>query len=135
MSVAKSERGTSKLEYLYQARLLEKHTIQKCTGFPKRYTFYVSQPLANLATEVYTEALKANSIYPTTKAEARQRRAHLLEAKASLSAMVGKIELAAELFDIDSKKKYYWMELVDKEFKLLNGLLQSDARIAKELPD
>lgn len=135
MSVVKSERGTSNLEFIYQARLLETHTIKKCTSFPKRYTFTVSLPLANLATEVHTEVLKANSIYPMNKAEARQRRAHLLEAKASLSAMVGKIEMASDLFEIDSKKKYYWMELVDKEFKLLVGVLESDARIAKNLPD
>ena len=47
MSVIKSQRSTSPVEFINTARQLEIYTIQKAVGFPKRYTFYVSQPLAN----------------------------------------------------------------------------------------
>ena len=73
MSVVKGKRDTSPTEYVYQARELRKYTIQKCVGFPKRYTFYVSQPIADLSNEVYNHAIKANSIFPKKAHEARLR--------------------------------------------------------------
>ena len=135
MSVVKGERGESNLSFLYKARELHKYTIQKCVGFPKRYTFYVGQPLADLATEVHLETKKANGIYPKNKKEAQLRRNHLLEARASLQAIVAQIELASDLFDIESKTKLYWMSLVDEEIKLLSGVLESDKTRFKNLPD
>lgn len=46
MSVIKSQRSNSAVEFLHTARELELFTIRKVVNFPKRYTFYVSQPLA-----------------------------------------------------------------------------------------
>lgn len=46
MSVPKGKRGESDVEFLRTARELQLYTIKKCVSFPKRYTFYVSQPIA-----------------------------------------------------------------------------------------
>ena len=135
MPVVKGKRDTSPTEYVYQARELRKYTIQKCVGFPKRYTFYVSQPIADLSNEVYNHAIKANSIFPKKAHEARLRGEHLLEARASALAMVAEIEVAAELFDIEDKKKDFWMGLLNNELKLLKGVLESDADRFKDLPE
>ena len=134
MSVVRSERGESSLQFLYNARELEKYTITKCVGFPKRYTFYISQRLGNLASEVHEECKKANSIYPKNNEEAQLRRNHLLEARASLYAMVSKIELACEIFGIEEQKLKYWMSMVNEESRLISGVLTSDAQRFKDLP-
>lgn len=53
MSVIKSQRSNSAVEFLHTARELELFTIRKVVNFPKRYTFYVSQPLAASAASVH----------------------------------------------------------------------------------
>ena len=53
MSVIKSNRSESEMEFIHTARQLQIYSIQKCVGFPKRYTFYVSQPIADMATKIH----------------------------------------------------------------------------------
>ena len=101
MAVIRSKRSTSSLEFLANARQLEIYTIQKCTKFPKRYTFYLSQPLANAAARVYEATKKANSLYPTNQHEAQLRRDELLRANGELQNMVSQLEIAQELFGVE----------------------------------
>ena len=47
MSVVRSKRGVSEMEFLNTARQLELFTMRKCkNAIPKSYTFYLGQPLA-----------------------------------------------------------------------------------------
>ena len=100
MSVIKSKRSTSDMEFLATARKLEIYTIQKCVNFPKRYTFYVSQPLAAAATRIYEDVKRANSIYPLNQHEVQIRRDYFLHANAELQSMISQLEVAQELFGI-----------------------------------
>ena len=134
MSVIKSKRSTSDLEFLAGARRLEIYTIKKCTRFPKRYTFYISQPLANAATRVYEATKRANSIYPLNQHEVQLRRDQLLMAHAELQSMISQLEVAQELFGIEPDTLRRWMELVDTEIRLIKALLKSDRARYKELP-
>lgn len=84
MSVIKSKRNTSEMEFIANARKLQIYTIRKCVSFPKRYTFYVSQPIANSATRIYEDVRRANSIYPVNQHEAQMRRDCFLRANADL---------------------------------------------------
>lgn len=120
MSVIKSQRSNSPVEFLHTARQLEIYTIQKAVGFPKRYTFYVSQPLANTATHIHKMVKMGNSVYPQTQQDARLRREYFMRALAELQALVSQIELAGELFPVDPKHMREWGQLIDKETRLLN---------------
>ena len=54
MSVIKSQRGLSEMEFLNNARKLEIYTIRRCVNtIPKRYTLYLGQHLADAATQIY----------------------------------------------------------------------------------
>ena len=141
MSVPKGERNEAESQYVYTARELEAHTIRKCIGFPKRYTFYLSQPIAQMAGRVYEHAVCANSIYPTCHEDYLLRRQHLLEANSELRALIAQMELAAELFGLahdgtggydmdepESKKMQYWSELAYREVGLLKGVIKRDAQ-------
>ena len=134
MSVSKSKREQSEAEFLHVARELRLHTIRKCVGFPKRYTFYVSQQLADCATRVRDEAKMANSIYPTNRHEAQLRIDHLLEARAAVQALVSHVEEANELFGIDKEKMKFWMALADRETALLSGVIKKSRADARKLP-
>ena len=134
MSVIKSKRSESNLQFIYTARELQIYTIRKVTNFPKRYTFYVSQQIANSATRVYECVKKGNSIYPLNQHEVQKRRDYFLDAGAELQSLVSQIEVAKELFDIEAKVVEYWMGLIDNEIRLVKAVLKSDRERYKNLP-
>ena len=134
MSVIRSARSVSEVQFLHTARELQIYTIQKCVGFPKRYTFYVSQPLAAVATRIYEDVKRGNSIYPTNQHEVQLRRDYFLQALAELQNLISQVEVAYELFRFDANIMEHWMELVDTEMKLVKALLKSDKSRYKDLP-
>ncbi len=134
MSVIKSQRSNSPVEFLHTARQLEIYTIQKVVGFPKRYTFYVSQPLANTATHIHKMVKMGNSIYPQNQHEVQIRRDYFLKALAELQALVSQIEVAAQLFPIDGNQMRFWMDMVNKEDRLLRAVLNREKERYKNLP-
>lgn len=133
MSVPKSKRGKSKMEFLYNARKLQIHTIKKCVSFPKRYTFYISQPLANAATKVYEHVKMANSVYPTNAHEAQIRRDYFICARAGLYSIVSQVEVAHEIFGLDPDAMKYWMKIISEEIRLLKGVMEEDYKRYKNL--
>lgn len=134
MSVIKSKRGESDMEFLYNARSLQIYSIQKVVSFPKRYTFYVSQPLANSATRIYEFLKKGNSIYPLNQHEVQMRRDFFLNAYAELQNLVSQIEVAHELFGIEANVMQMWMEMVEKEIRLVKAIMKKDRARYQELP-
>lgn len=133
MSVIKSKRGESDMEFLYNARSLQIYSIQKTVSFPKRYTFYVSQPLANSATRIYECLKKGNSIYPLNQHEVQMRRDLFLNAYAELQNLVSQIEVAHELFGIEANIMQLWMEMVEKEIRLVKAVMKKDRARYQEL--
>lgn len=122
------------MEFLYNARNLEAYTIKKVTNFPKRVTFFVSIPLANIAGSIHILVKKANTIYPTNQHEAQLRRDFFLEALGELQAFVSKLELAEPICHIKGNEMAHWMELVMKEQRLIKALLRVERDKFKNLP-
>lgn len=148
LSVPKGDRDEAETEFVRTARELYIHTIRKCTGFPKRYTFYISQPMAQMAGCIYEYVMCANSIFPTRKADADLRRQYLTMAHSELRALVAQVEVAAEMFgvrrdgspygeieDKEGHKLDYWMDMVYREIRLVKGVLKRDAQRFKDLPE
>lgn len=133
MSVIRSERDVSELQFLNTARELQIYSIQKCAHFPKRYTFYVSQPIANISTRIHQYVKLGNSIFPTNEHEAQLRLDYFLKAKAEVNNLVSQIEVACELFDIEENSMKHWMSLISTELKLLKALIKSDRERYKKL--
>lgn len=133
MSVIKSRRNESKMEFLYTARELELYTIQRCAHFPKKYNFYLGQPIAQMAFQIYHCVKCANSIYPLNQHEVQMRRDYFLKANATLNSMVSQIEVAAELFGMNSDQLEHWAGLVGKEIRLIKGVIKEDRNRYKNL--
>ncbi len=133
MSVIKSKRGESDMEFIHNARQLRIHTIQKCAHFPKRYTFYIGQPMVNTVTEIHNNVKMANSIYPMNQHEAQLRRDYLLKANALVQSLISQIEVAQEIIGIDLNAIKFWMEYVDKEERLIKSVIKKDKERYKDL--
>jgi len=121
------------MEFLNKARELQIYTIKKCTGFPKRYTFYVSQPIANATTRIYEDVKRGNSFYPLNQHEVQMRRDCFLRANAELQSLISQLEVAHELFGIESDVMIHWMELVETEIRLVKAVLKKDRERYKNL--
>ncbi len=133
MSVIRSQRAESEVEFLHTARELQIYTIKKCVSFPKRYTFYMSQPIAEAATHVHEWVKMANSIYPVNAHEVQIRRDYFLRANAQLNSMVSQIEVAHELFGLEPNVMKFWMDLVEKEIRLVKAILKKDRERYKNI--
>ena len=134
MSVIKSQRNISEMEFIANARKLQIFTVRKCVSFPKRYTFYVSQPIANSATRIYEDVRRANSIYPLNQHEAQMRRDCFLRANAELYSLISQIEVAQELFGIEMGVMQNWLDIIDFEIRLVKAVMKSDRERYKNLP-
>ena len=84
MSVLKQKRTTSKAEFINTANQIYVETINFLTRLSARL---VAEPIAKLAGEIIDHAEKGNSIFPSDPQRIELRKAHLLEARASLMAL------------------------------------------------
>lgn len=87
MSVLKSKRTVSKAEFVNTANQIYVETLNFLTRMSARYSRLLAEPVAKLAGEVVDHAEKANSIYPSDEQRINLRKAHMLEARASLKAL------------------------------------------------
>lgn len=104
MSVIKSKRGSSNMQFLECALNLEVFTIKACMNFSKRYTFLITNDMVSLATEIHHSVKRANSIYPKSQYEAVLRRECFLRAYGDCQCLISQIQVAYELNIINSVK-------------------------------
>lgn len=145
MSVLKSKRTESKAEYVNIANAIYIETINFLTRISARYSRLIAEPVAKLAGEVIDHAEKANSIYPSDDQRRQLRKAHLLEARASLMALDVRLTHCYLIMtqnpqgcfttpsgkSVDAKKATERLdkmaqklgELIDKENDLLQGMI------------
>ena len=134
LSVIKSKRSTSDMQFLYTARELESKTRHKCLTAPKRYTFYGLQELWLTARHIYSNVKQGNSIYPTSQHEAQMRRDLFIMAGCMLQDYVSQLELLTQddVLPVDAHEEL--SALVDSEIKLLKAVIKSDKSRYENLP-
>lgn len=136
MSVVKSQRNESTMEFLVNARKLQAYTIRKCVNcIPKRYTFFIGTELAGSATRIYESVKKGNSIYPINQHEAQMRRDYFLTANVELQSLISQIELAEEMLSLDKSVVQEWSKLIATESRLVKAVMKSDREKFKDLPE
>lgn len=147
LSVLKSKRAVSKAEFINTANQIYVETVNFLTRLSARYSRLIAEPTAKLAGEVLDHAEKANSIYPSDPQRIELRKAHLLEARASLMALDVRLSHCYAILDhnpegafTNSKGKQVEAgkaeqklenmaqslgELIDKENELLKGVIKA----------
>lgn len=154
MSVLKAKRTTSKAEFINTAYNIYVETLDFLTRMSARYSRLLAEPVAKLAGEVIDHCEKANSIYPSDVQRIELRKAHLLEARASLMALDVRLTHCYEVmsrnpqgaFTTDSKGKNLppseaserldrmaqsLGEKIDQENELLKGALKAVGKSEK----
>ena len=146
MSVLKQKRAVSKAEFINVARQIYIETLNFLTRLSARYSRLVAEPVAKLAGEVIDHCEKANSIYPSDVQRIELRKAHLLEARASLMALDVRLTLCYDVMNqnpegaftnskgatVDSRKAVEKLDkmaqslgdLIDRENELLKGAMK-----------
>ena len=127
LSVIRSKRSESQMEFLATARMLQVFTIRKCVNtIPKRYTFFIAEKLAGYATQVHDFVKQGNSIYPTNRHEVQLRRDYFLKAYAQLQSLASQVELAHEIVQFSPEVLQEWSRLIDTELRLVKSVLKAD---------
>lgn len=145
MSVYKSKRTVSKMEFIKTGQQIATYTIKQLKKFPKSYRFNIVNDLYRLSIEIYENSLKANSIYMNknmTEAEYLLRKEYLFKSKSAIFAMSG---LLTVVFDmvlqgnnfLGEKEKtsnmfQEWARLLNLEHRLIKGVIDSDKKKWKE---
>ena len=96
MTVPKSRRNEARTEYVEQATALASTVGQICSRLPKRWSFTRTQYILKAANSVMENAVRANAIYATNRAEEDVRMGHLLEALSSVYVLVAYLDQIAE---------------------------------------
>lgn len=141
MAVYKSRRKDAAAQFVVDARELRKATVRIARKFPASYKYVTTGPLLQLASEVYMNALKGNSIYVHKDMSERDyelRHRYLASATASADALLGEITFCYELVDdgnnfFRNKEEYErtfqtWTTLANNALSRLRGVMDSDKR-------
>ena len=136
MSVPKSQRSESTMEYVATAEKLAAKVFRFTNGLPKRYAFRLANPLFEHAEEVVYHAKAANLVYVTDDATFAQRRNHLIDAEGHLlhvETLLGILhevtsQLACEGQTKPPNDNVYreFADMIERERKLISGCKRRD---------
>lgn len=144
MSVLQSKRSVASTEFVNTARDIYIETLSFLTKLSHKYSRLVATQIAELAGEVMDFCIKANEIFPNSEANKELRKECLLKARSSLGALDNRLSICYELMNrnpqgcfeknvssSEAKDKLSKMtekvgNLIDAEFKLIKGVLESD---------
>ena len=108
---------------IYTLRLLCNDKI-----FPRRSRWLTADKIADVANDFHTFVNMANEIRPTTREEADVRHQYQTLAMSALQTLDSKMELAAEIYQIDIDRLEYWAKMWNEEEKLLSSWISKDKR-------
>ena len=124
MTVPKSKRRETKMQFVHNARLIEDYCIRH---WNERIST-VLQECIRLAAKIYNGVTIANSIYPDkdNQFQAEERILYLKRALATTYALKMQISLATrhQLIDLNISKEIN--ELIEREKILIKGIIKKD---------
>lgn len=142
MSVPKSKRDESVIEFIATASEIHKEITTFCIKLPKRWNSIICVPMIELSSLVNRNVVCANSLKHSNKHEMQTRIDHILLAKGYLKALSEHLSLSYEtLLHSDAHKE--WMDkgierisgLIVKEDDLLVGVLAYYRKLYKKTQD
>lgn len=123
------------MEFIDNADKLETFTLEHATRFPKRFRFNLQERIVNYAMDIHSNVVKAND-YPVTIEQYEKRLRLFYETREMLQDMVRKIEKVNVITKGQTIKPNVmkeWMWLIDRELRLLGGIISSDKDALKVL--
>jgi len=133
MSVPKSERGVSDFRVLDLALNLAKHTAQKASNeklIPKNKRWVIAYRLIESSFDAYENIRSANEIYVKEGDEVayKIRHEYQLRALASLSRLLGDLDIAHRLYKLSDDELTFWAGLCSDTRTALKSWIKSDVK-------
>lgn len=132
MSVIKSKRQESTVQFLDTARKIYYFTKQQCIKLPKRYTFFGLQQTYASASKMLENVKRGNSTYPTNEHEIQIRRDYFMAALAELFVLSEYINDIRDTFPISDNTMIEWSNMLVEETRLIKGVLERDKQRYKK---
>ena len=132
MTVPRSKRAPSEMEFIKNAEELWLYTMRKCKRYNKSDRFFLALPTVQTAEYVLKCVCSAN-FEPKTRGDAIKRRNYFLDADGALRHLILLIKAGYDQPNVDGDVMRYWMDLVDKEIRLIRGIMKSDLNRYRDL--
>lgn len=127
MSVIKSKRSESEMQFADTAKKLYILTKGICIRLPKRCKDFGVKQMYDCARRMRENVKKGNSTYPTNKEEYQKRRNYFIEAVNELFVLLDYIDECQEDYpEIKPNTIYEWVGYCEDEIRLLKGLMKKD---------
>lgn len=136
MSVPKSERGESKVEFLNQLRKLEVLLLRINAKAPKKFNYFMNNFLIKPSADAYSCAKAGNSIYVMTEQDVAQRRSCMLGSLTNLSKISSQIDVYYEIYKstfLTNKELEELYSTLSLCYKLIKGVIKTDADKGKRI--
>lgn len=136
MSVPKSERAISRMEFIAHAEKIAADVARFSLTIPKRYTFVLSSPLVNHAEEMVFCCNAANQTYVNSQSTFDMRRQYLNDALNHLLHVETLLGIIFRLLNDNAERNntippnnnvfVILTDAIDRERKLIAGYKRSD---------
>jgi hypothetical protein len=129
MSVVKGYREVGNFRVFNEVMTLCKYTLRAVKSekvFPKSYRWLLSQKIADEAVDAVACVKRANSVHVITQKDFDYRRDQQLRAYAHLEALLGLIDVAFNVLEINAHKIEFWTGLVITTENSLKNWSKSD---------
>ena len=136
MSVYKEQRIPGEFYVLTLTRWAAEYSIHITNNrekFPIRSRYSVVERIQRNAIEMYSLALEANEILPTTRLEADLRHGKQAEAIAKARAILSMANMCVDLYGISAGRLKYWTEKIMLARNHLKHWMDTDEERYKKL--
>lgn len=136
MSVPKHLRREGKFAVITNAEALVKYTLEITSNeknFPKRYRWCLTSKIVDTTVEMFSDLVKANTVMVTTKEDYILRRHYQVKALSEIGSLLGLMQIAYDVFGIDSDRAEYWTRLVINEQVAIREWKKSDNERYKDI--
>lgn len=130
MTVPKSKRKPTTMQFLHTARVLESYCVERWDNSSST----LLREVVLLSVQVHIHASAANSIYPENQGEAKERKKQLKLALASIFSLKHQVSIAYRHQLISTGVVKELNEHIEHEKALLKGILKKDRERYKGLP-
>lgn len=135
MSVRKSERGLSNIEFLKELMDIEKWCLMKSETAPKKYRYMINTQLVTNSANAYNYAKQANSIRVINNETRILREKFFIQSLCSIQAFISQIEVMYSVCKADfltNNELEDISELAYKGLILIKGIIKKDRERYKE---
>lgn len=136
MSVLKSKRGESELEFYHTAteiRAIAVRLVMNENIVPKRWRPVFTFPMVQKVNGLIDSITAANTIYPVNEHELEMRRDYQNAAIIKVEQILQHLQFMLETLQFSADKLQPITELLVKEAQLLRGWRKANSKIAQKL--